>query len=363
MRLVKAEILWTRKCNLRCQYCGMYRNDMTAGIQKTWPLWRQGLRRLKALGCDFTAVYGAEPLEDFKYLPEYFNETRELKIFHTLITNCTGNDTKEKLTELVRNGLHSLTVSFDGDSGSIEDKSSRIKSGNALETLDWFRKTFAEKVRDTAVVFTLTKTNLFEILHWIDILKNKNVHVFFDLIHGDVGNPGTKCRNYSGIDQLLFRNNKEDHALLTEFATKMLEKKRQDKTARIHQSYTFLNMLKEYPLMYTQRTWNCADDDVFPSWLTIDNDGTARVCDDFHVEQKPQWKFWDLTPEIFDGEFTRVWRERTKKKCFGCFWNTHIDAHAIKAGNETFDDYLNNELSFDFEKGRKNNDARKSTAV
>jgi len=68
--LVKAEILWTRVCPLRCHYCGMrtgYQNTPTSHD------WRVGLENLKELGCQFIAIYGAEPLSDFSKLPEHLD--------------------------------------------------------------------------------------------------------------------------------------------------------------------------------------------------------------------------------------------------------------------------------------------------
>ena len=339
--IVKAEILWTRKCNLRCPYCAMYDTEVPV-IKKDWNQWRKGLENLKVLGGDnfFTAVYGAEPLQDFDYLPEYFAATRELDIYHTLITNCIGNDVKSKLTTLVDAGLNSLTVSFDGDEDELEDKNSSLKSGIGIETLRWFGKEFGDKVRDRAVVFTLTKTNLHSILKWIPKLSEEGIFVFFDLIHNDVGNPGTKCRNYPGIEKLLFTSG-DDKMMLVDFGRRLKEMKDSGKYT-IHQSNSFIDVLSNRPELYVDRKWHCAKDVNFPAWVTIDYDGTTRICDDFHVHDGKNWKFWDLTPEIFYGEFTEYWIKTAQEKCSGCFWNTHWDAHRITEGEEKFDDYINN---------------------
>jgi MoaA/NifB/PqqE/SkfB family radical SAM enzyme len=317
----------------------MYREDGTAKIQKKWKLWEKGLNNLKALGNEFCAVYGAEPLQDFDYLPEFFEYTKKLEMYHTLITNCVGADVKEKLKELVKAGLNSLTVSFDGSDDELNDKSSTLKSGKGLETVRWFKKEFKDKVRDTAVVFTLTKTNLFKILDWIPKFSEEGVFVFFDLIHHDIGNPGTKCKNYNGIEELIFKEG--DEKLLQKFAIELRDMKETGRYT-IHQSNTFINILTTSPEIYINRLWNCADSDVFPSWVTIDNDGTTRICDDFYIKGEKDWKFWDLTPEIFKGEFREYWREKTLKHCCQCMWNTHIDANAIKSGEEKFEDYVNN---------------------
>ena len=67
MQIVKAEILWTRKCPLSCPYCSMANgrsNDLSIDQ------WKKGFDNLKQLGCGFAAFYGAEPLADFNKLGE-----------------------------------------------------------------------------------------------------------------------------------------------------------------------------------------------------------------------------------------------------------------------------------------------------
>jgi len=337
-KIVKAEILWTRKCNLRCSYCGMV-YDKNPIIKKDWELWKRGLDNLKELSGEnfFTAVYGAEPLVDFEYLPEYFEYTNKLGFYHTLITNCTVKDAKKKLIELVNAGLNSLTVSFDGNMEELKDKSSAIKSSKGLDTLFWFQKEFKKKYRDLAVVFTLTRTNLFNILEWIPYFSERGIYVFFDLIHSDIGNPGTKCKNYKGIEDLVFQP--EHIQLLREFGIS-LKKLKDTGNYNIHQSYSFIDILINHPYTYIYKTWNCAWEEVFPSWLTIDYDGTTRVCDDFYIKGNKDWKFWDLSNKNWE-EFVEYWTEVTRDKCKGCLWNTHWDAHRIKEGRETFKGYIN----------------------
>jgi len=338
--LVKTEILWTRACNLRCAYCSMYytkKSVLPEYEKKDWELWKRGLQNLKNHGNGFLAVYGAEPLMDMEYLPEFFTETNKLGMLHTLITNCSMPDTKERLIECQKGGLDSLTVSFDGSENENNDKSSQIKSDNAIATLEWFKSTY--KMRDASVVFTLTRTNINAILEWIPVFAKMGIFVFFDLIHTDIGNPGTKCRDYKGIEDLLFRE--EDAPMLVEFAMKMKEMKKNPVLRPfIHQSDSFLNVLINKTNWYIKNEWNCAWSDKFPSWLTIDYDGKVRVCDDFHMDDVPQQYFWDLDYDKLRDQ----WKDLTLENCNGCFWNTHFDANMIKEGKESFNNYVNNQL-------------------
>ena len=333
--IVKTEILWCRQCNLRCSYCAMpYKNGI---LKKNWELWKKGLANLKENGNQFCAVYGAEPLMDMDHLPDLFTELKKLDMYHTIITNCALKDTKERLTECQKRGLDSITVSFDGIDNPNHDKSSSVKSSKALDILEWFGSTFS--YRDLSVVFTLTKTNITRLPFWIEHFAKKGIFVFFDLIHNDIGNPGTKCRNYDGIDSLLFTM--DDKQMLIELGYKIKElKKRLNIRPYIHQSDVFLDILINKPEMYILKQWNCAFEKEFPAWLTIDYDGIVRVCDDFHLKDVPQMYFWDLDYKKLKDQWTSL----TQNQCKGCFWNTHYDATMIKRGVVNINDYLNNRL-------------------
>jgi MoaA/NifB/PqqE/SkfB family radical SAM enzyme len=117
-------------------------NKKIPKIKKDWNLWKKGLYNLKELSLGepfFTAVYGAEPLLDFDYLPEYFEYITQLGFYHTLITNCLAPDIKFKLEELVKFGLNSLTVSFDGNVNDQDiNRSSKLKTDKGLDTILWY---------------------------------------------------------------------------------------------------------------------------------------------------------------------------------------------------------------------------------
>lgn len=337
MNIVKAEILWTRACNLNCPYCGIMRRGKEAYSPKQFPLWLKGLKNLKKLGCGFLAIYGAEPLMDMKFLGEFIYEATNLNILHTLITNCSLPDTRARISELISFGLNSLTVSFDGNPEQITSRDVVTKTTNALETIKWFQL-IKPDYRDVAVVFTATRKNLSQIIEWIPILSDMGIYTFFDLIHDDIGLPGTKCRHYDGMEELLFRP--KDANMLRDFGRKLWELKCLDKYL-IHQSKPFIDMLMNDPGLYIHRLWNCAREKTFPAWVTIDYDGLVRVCDDFYIDRGKDWYVWELTREVFEGEFTKHWQEVTRDFCPGCFWNTHFDAHRILEGEITLDHYVN----------------------
>jgi MoaA/NifB/PqqE/SkfB family radical SAM enzyme len=339
--IIKAEILWTRMCPLKCSYCAM-----ADGRRNTVPLdlWKEGFIQLQKLGCSFAAFYGAEPLYDFDKLPEVIQFAEDLGIHTTVITSGVVSDVNNKLKTLYEHGLRSITTSYDAVS---LDTSSKTKTNKALEIIDTFRS--FGPYRDSAVVMTLTKTNYRELPRVIKEMSEKNIWTFFDLIHPDRLQRGSKVKNY---DANLFFD-KKDWPGLIDVLKESMELK--EKGYLCHTSHTFVEILKiiagimsafdangfdKYDSSFPYLLWNCAnyDLDCFPSWVTVDADGTVYPCDDFQPKTITLIKIWEIY-NLWDN-FCKEWKPIVRKECPGCLWNTHIDAHSIKQGILPIADYI-----------------------
>lgn len=322
MELVKAEILWTRECALRCHYCAMVTGQTnTQSIE----FWKQGLDNLKALGCSFIAIYGAEPLSDFDKLPEFVGYAHSIGMDMTVISAGVEPDTFTKLRILYEHGLRSLTTSYDI---VALDGSSKIKSNNALPMLEYFRS--LGPVDNVAVCATLTKKNYKHLYENMVEMTRRNIWSFFDIIHADRGQPGSKCK---GNDpELMF--SKEDLPEVVEVLTKIRDNK--DKLM-IHASDGFFNLIIRKPELLLNYDWMCTESHKFPSWVTVDYDGQVYPCDDF----QPKGIGYPITElkEKWD-EISDVWRASVNAICPGCVWNTHIDANYIKEGKAKLSDYV-----------------------
>lgn len=323
MKLVKAEILWTRQCALKCSYCAMATGERNT---PTLTQWKKGFVDLKELGCCFAAFYGAEPLADFDKLPETIQFAESIGIHTTVITSGITDHLNDKLQILYEHGLRSITTSFDAYSN---DKSSNTKSKVALDTIDIFRS--FGPVRDCAAVVTLTKQN-YELLPLIiETMTASNVWTFFDIIHPDRKQPGSKVKD-TNLD-LLF--SKKDINDLCEILKKVYFMKEDGYLC--HASKPFINLLKSDAANDALYTWNCANE-MFPSWITVDCDGSVRPCDDFYIKGLSDIKVWNLS--AYFELFTEIWHKQITDMCPGCLWNTHIDAHLIKAGRLPLTDYI-----------------------
>ncbi len=329
MNIVKAEILWTRICSLRCSYCGM-----ADGRVNSLPLhlWFQGVDNLKYLGCGFIAFYGAEPLLDFNLLPKVVGYAEKSGIHTTVISSGVVANFYEKLDILYQEGARSLSMSFD----MVDlDKFSELKTSRAVEGLTYFKN---KGVRDVAAIATLTSKNYTLYPSMVKRMSELGIWCFFDLIHWDRGQPGSKCRNYDGIKDLLF--SKEDIEGLVLVLQKV--EKLKEEGFLCHSSKAFLRELtKNNCELIRNYNWNCGDEKDFPAWVTIDCNGLVYCCDDFQPRGS-SFLIYDLYNRW--EEFGKFWKPIVRKGCSGCCWNTHIDAHLIKRGDLPFSDYVHTEV-------------------
>jgi len=326
MEIVKAEILFSRQCPLDCSYCGMKNEKQNNRSINEWFI---GLENLKSLGCQFAAFYGAEILMEFDKLKKVVGYSESIGIATTIITSGAVPDFKKKLRELYDNGARSLTMSNDL---CTTDPSSRRKTEQTLSNLQFFNE--YPECRDVASITTLTRQNFHHLPEAIKKHTEMGIWTFFDFIHPDRGLPGTKCRG--NAEGFVFED--EDFPKLAEVMDEVCEMKEQDYL--VHVSKEYINLMKQNDFSLLKNyNWNCAKLDVFPSWVTIDCDGSVHYCDDFQ-EQRKQPKF-DMTTLFKDWDkFCRHGKKLVGTRCRGCAWSTHIDAHYIKMGINDIDSYV-----------------------
>ncbi len=333
MNVVKTELLWTRVCPLKCDYCGMADGRRNTVLLEQW---KEGVDNLKKLDCKLIAIYGAEPLHDFDKLPEVIQYAESLGIYTTVITSGVTDNVDKKLVDLYAHGLRSITTSYDYVG---LDRYSKIKTNNALNIIKSFRS--LGPTRDAAVVVTLTRQNFKYLPDIIREMSKEGIWTFFDLIHPDEGQPGSKVKN-TNLD-LLFKP--EDWISLVKVLNNVLAlkearflchtSKEYIETLKIVASYISTAKVKASPYI-----WNCGMYDCFPSWLTVDCDGTVYPCDSFQPKNVSNIKIWEIAELWY--EFCRTWKPVVKERCPGCLWNTHMDAHLIKRGLLPITGYIHN---------------------
>lgn len=331
-KLTKAEILWTRKCPLKCGYCAMI--DY-AFEQAPTELMIEGARRLRAQGCEFFAIYGSSPLwrDEFRGLPEFVRAAEDMGILTTVIVDGVEKRTKERIDELYAAGMRSLTCSYDGGDEAAGDKHSSLKSGIGLELVRWYADKYKGTIRDVELVATVTRRNWEQLLDVVPRLSEEGIWFSFDFLHIDRGHPGTKCKGQS--EGLRFENNATGRSEVSMFARELLLM--QATGARIHQSAEYLQEVVASPEMVTANTWKCHTAKQFPSWVTIDADGSVLPCDDFWTDRS--LKVWEVDDARM-AAFETLYRAEIESKCKGCAWSTHWDAVRIANTGVGFDHYV-----------------------
>lgn len=317
-KFLKAEILFTRHCDLSCAYCGMKREGMD---EMDMDLWWTGLCNIAMLGCEFCAIYGAEPLTRFDRLEQFLYMCVRLDLRNTVITNGLGL-TEEKFRRLWHSGLRSITVSCDSLSGSGVGKDSDVarKSEQGLETLTLLSK-LREKLplRDLEAIVTITRRNIAEFPAMVRYFTERNIWTSFDFIHTDRGMKGSKCPPAEQIADLLFTD--EDIPQVREVFEEVLVLKRGG--ALLHQTEDILSMAQD-PKYYREYCWNCA----YPGWISVECDGSLLCCDDRPDDAVGTFKIWELANRW--EEFVEVWGKAVRR-CAGCFWSTHVMSERMVA--------------------------------
>jgi MoaA/NifB/PqqE/SkfB family radical SAM enzyme len=324
MQLVKAEILWTRRCPLSCHYCRMKTGKYNS---QSSSYWRVGLENLKQLNVPFIAIYGAEPLYDFEKLPKFISDATDLQIESTVITSGLVSDWQYKLDKLYDVGLRSLTTSYDI---TTQDASGCAKTAVALKRLDFFRRG-GRSIHNVAVVVTLTRQNFMQLPETIRKMSDCEIWTFFDIIHPDRGQVGSKTR---GKDEALLFQHDDIPQLIS-----VLKEVQTLKHAgyEVHCSEAFLEFMITHSEVIENFTWNCADYDCFPSWVTVDCDGMVYPCDDF---QPPELGVPVDKLASRYAHLKKLWQASVKRYCPGCCWNTHVDAHFIKSSVAPITGYI-----------------------
>ena len=114
--MVKIKLTW--QCNLACEMCDYWRQDLPTPL--TTDLVVRTLDELVALGCRKVHFSGGEPTLR-PDLPDLIAHVRRLKLRVTLTTNGTLL-TRELSRQLVKAGLNSVCVSIDSPVRSIHDR-------------------------------------------------------------------------------------------------------------------------------------------------------------------------------------------------------------------------------------------------
>lgn len=316
--VIKTELLWSRACPLACEGCAMpntLRMDNYYTTHEGSPAqWATGMERLRAWGCEFVAIYGAEPITRMVGLPEVINSIYSTGMKATLITAYPDKAGVARV--LAESQLDSITMSYDVVQEHEGDRA--LKQLNTRRALD---AAHLANLPDVAVVVTVTADNVASLPDVARTMSARGVWTLFDLLHRS-GGPASKC-GHEGIVE------PPPAAAMQKAAAELQRLKAEG--LLIHASNSYLQLLQTAYDGEPRHLWHCAGKAV--GWLTVDADGVFLACDDWQV--RSPWRVWDAVswPEV------EAWIAAPRASCIGCAWNTHWDAVAIAEG-EFNDSYV-----------------------
>lgn len=347
-KLVKAEILFTRKCNLGCPSCAIVSNKYE---ELDIDGWKKAFDGLKKVGVPFAAIYGAEPFCRFNDLCELVGYSESIGIMTTVITNGLLM-TDEKMQKLYESGLRSLTMSCD----DLPDKLINLPRDVARKSqaaYNWMSRWMEFKdIRDGQVCMTVTRKNFKSLPEFIELWSRLGVYTAWDILHYDQGQPGSKCSPMSTeeiSDLCLNASNTDNMFDMLNIMHKVLKMKKDG-----YKIFPFEENIKDWLTISFRRcdyrveqkwgrnlyaewefgdlAWKCSP----TTFVTIDCDGTAQCCDDFLIN-KPKIYAWELADkwEAFDKR-----NKKAVKSCPGCQWATHRSAERIFNGECQLEGYV-----------------------
>jgi radical SAM protein with 4Fe4S-binding SPASM domain len=295
--------------------------------------WKQGMDNLKKLDCQFAAFYGAEPMLEFNKLKYVVGYAESIGIHTTVITSGIRiPEFRKKVQKMVDMGAKSFSLSYDVLPYCA---SSKLKTEKAFQEMKWIRS--LSGIRDVAAIATITSQNYHMIPVMIAKMSAEGIWTFFDFIHEDRGMPGTKCSGKCNI-----KIKPEDWEPLKQYLGLISHMKKGGYL--VHTNDFFIDTVKELVKNNGDiYSWSCAEHKAFPSWVTIDCDGSVYPCDDFHTSR--------IYPKFHELENPITWREMfyememdIRNNYCRCCWNTHIDAHAVKDGIVPITNYIHGDI-------------------
>lgn len=264
--------LLTRRCNLKCSYCGIVRdykdkpgkypdmkyylkNEMTTHfIIKSLELF------YKHNPFCFHLFYGGEPMlrKDLSEIICYCNDNR---ILYTIITNNTP-EVQPMIADLFLKTGHiaGITSSIDPLPVVREGEDSDFKSSEGFKRLVEQK----EFVKDVVAEITVTSQNVHKLYETVKVLSEYGINSSITCIDPKKS-PYYDFSNVNDPDLLLYPDNA---VLLDQF-----ELIKRDPSADVHMKKYILNdLINSLPSNY-----DCALEKRLHN-ITIDSDGSLRLC-------------------------------------------------------------------------------------
>ncbi|KKT74725.1 MAG: Radical SAM domain protein [Microgenomates group bacterium GW2011_GWA2_44_7] len=170
-------IFYTRRCNLRCDFCAAIKNPAKTGL--TLDQWKECSDILFSLGNRFISITGGEPIIR-RDLPAFINYLSKKSRLHSVISNGRLLN-EDRLRELAEAGLMHLGVSTQS---LIPGKHVKSQNRELFEMILKYKKKYRFEV---SALITLTSDNVEEVPDIVRFLGQKGINVAPNIVTSGQG--------------------------------------------------------------------------------------------------------------------------------------------------------------------------------
>jgi len=312
-----ANILLTRRCNLRCSYCRLVRDlpevpeyplmDHYKENELDADGWIDIIARLKNNNPDvFLVIYGGEPFL-YNDLPKVLNYCHEANVHYTVISNNTDGIQKriESVCEEI-GGFYGFTSSVDPlmlkDGDDWDDV--REKSRKGFERLKEMKE--SGKAKDVVAEITAFKSTLPYLYDTVKLLSDNGIYSSITTLDQQK-NKYYDFSTISDTDELVPKD---------DYTKEVFKKIQDDESLLIHIPELLDKVYDDLPCNMRCNIFK----DIHN--VTIDADGSLRLCLRIRGIETPKYSFKDLIDEdgVVSKKFNDALEKDYEETCDGCIW-------------------------------------------
>lgn len=300
----------TRKCNLRCEYCGA----IDTRVKECGPVTTLELVDVIAAAfptLQFWCLLGGDVLVWKDDLIPIVEKMSAKGLFYGITSNSVGL-TEDYAKRLVDVGLSNWTVSLDSVKNLEDTRGKKAKA--AIRAIKIFKEL---KVNDLHCTVTVSKDTIDKVIGTVRFLGRHMVWAeITPFIWGK-----TKDYDYSprGGSEAQFQISDPDLPALKKL-THDLSYSRQ--SSLVHNLPQYLD---EWPRYAVAQDWKCR----WPWNLVVDADARLKPCLHLHGKRTREFTVWDGLQPGFWGAFLDAWVADVEEQCHGCYWNCQREPEII----------------------------------
>jgi MoaA/NifB/PqqE/SkfB family radical SAM enzyme len=298
-----AKILLTRKCNLRCEFCKIRRNERLNG-ELTLSQWKKGLKNLEKIGVKSLQILGGEPTQSnfLIDLIHFLNE--ETQMHYSIESNSTFNE------DLYKKLIDAEIKGYAADVNTFEFTSKKdwyaIKSHRGFQML---LKMKTAKVPYLEASIIINKKNIKHLPLIAKKLNSLGIWSNFIPLHYGKSYPWEFRAEDVGNE---YKIQEADRKQVYTTMKSLFELKNKGYLILNEKEY-FINLAR---INCNPLGWHC---DRFPR-LRIDADGSLWICNDVKGKVASKYSILTLNKKSYQ-QFEHDWNlDPVRINCPGCAW-------------------------------------------